>query len=451
MKLPESFLKRMKELLGEEYEAWLESYGLSATQGIRINPAKISKERWNQLCPWKTEKVLWNPNGYYCDSDIHPAKDVYYYAGLYYIQEPTAMAPSAILDVRPGQKVLDLCAAPGGKSTDLGAQLEGRGLLIANDISASRAKALLKNLELAGISNACVTAEEPEKLAEVFGEFFDKILVDAPCSGEGMFRKEPDLIKSWEERRPEYYVPLQRKILKEAVGMLKPGGELVYSTCTFSEEEDEAELDWILREMPEMEQLPLKPWEGAAGGIDGKPAIRLYPHRIKGEGHFVALLRKKGKREERGQDRKRNPEIACLEKERDYCEWEQLLTVLPDRKRMTVRDGRIYVLPEGFCPEWKLRFLRTGLLVGSVKKGKFEPSQAMAMALKKEMFSRTFSMSREDDRVIRYLKGESIFLSEEEYLSKGWVLVCVDDFPLGWAKSTGTGLKNKYCPGWRWQ
>ncbi len=492
----------MRGLLGEEYDPWLESYGQAPATGIRINPAKLDREEWERICPWKVKRVPWNENGYYGEQGSRPAKDVYYYGGLYYVQEPSAMAPAAILKAEPGQRVLDLCAAPGGKSTELGARLSGKGLLVANDISASRANALLKNLEMAGIGNVCVTAEEPETLAKVFGEYFDKILVDAPCSGEGMFRKEPELVKSWTERGPECYVPLQREILRQAVRMLKPGGELVYSTCTFSVEENEGTVDWILEQEPKLELVPVQLWNGASGGTDGKPVIRLFPHKVWGEGHFAALLRKRAdgrrkagmegggedgtgrigvpqegetgagrigaleKRKDGGKKtrnwgegpdgRKRQwltgrEAVFWLERESDFSEWEKLLSEPLDRERMMVQEGQVYVLPEVFDRNWHLRFLRTGLFVGSIKRGRFEPSQAMAMTLHEGAFARTLSMKREDDRVIRYLKGESLVFKEHEQLPKGWVLVCVDRFPLGWAKSGGNGLKNKYYPGWRWQ
>ena len=471
--MPEAFLERMKRMLGEEYDSWLKAYGKDPVQGIRINPAKVSPEEWERISPWGLRPVLWNRDGFYCEEGSRPAKDVYYYAGLYYVQEPSAMAPAAVLGAEPGQRVLDLCAAPGGKSTQLGAQLRGHGILVSNDISASRAKALLKNLEMAGITNACVTAEEPGKLAETFGEYFDKILVDAPCSGEGMFRKEPELIKSWQEKGPKAYVPLQREILAQAVRMLRPGGELVYSTCTFSEEEDEGAVSWLLANMPEMELVPIKPWEGAAAGTGREPVIRLFPHRTEGEGHFVALFRKKGgnagkginragtsnagegaARQKAGRGERKYPgweDVGSPEDITGFSDWEALLANPFGRERMKKREGQLYLLPEGFDPGWRLRYLRTGLLLGSVEKGRFEPSQAAAMALGRGEFAHTFSLKREDGRVIRYLKGESLLPEEGEEFPAGWVLVCVDGFPLGWAKSSGRMLKNKYYPGWRWQ
>lgn len=378
------------------------------------------------------------------------------------------MAPAAVLPVCPGDKVLDLCAAPGGKSTELGARLQGEGLLVSNDISNSRAKALLKNLELFGIPNICVTSETPEKLASVFGPYFDKILVDAPCSGEGMFRKDPDLIKSWLERGPEYYAPIQRQILKSAAAMLKPGGMLLYSTCTFAKLEDEDTIQWILEEEPDLELVPIEPWEGACGGFDGMPVIRLFPHKIEGEGHFLALLRKKDTQApDRGKfsgsigsdnrsgaaSGKNSAQVRRLEQESDFGQWEAMLTQALDHSRIMVRDGMVYYLPKCFDRSWNLRYLRTGLLLGEWKKNRFEPSQAAAMALPMKEFSQTVSLPAEDDRTIRYLKGETVFPTSEESsgLKKGWVLIGVDGYPLGWAKYTGSNFKNKYYPGWRWQ
>lgn len=483
MKLPQSFLDNMKVLLGEEYEAWLCAMDSPSFQGLRINTGKLDGDTWEAIRPFRGDPVPWTENGFYYDADERPARNPYYHAGLYYLQEPSAMAPAAILPVKPGDRVLDLCAAPGGKSTELGARLKGEGLLVSNDISSSRARALLKNLELFGISNICVTSETPRKLADTFGAFFDRILVDAPCSGEGMFRKDPDLIKSWMERGPEAYAPLQREILSEAVRMLRPGGYLLYSTCTFSPVEDEETVSWLLKQAPEMELAEIPLWPGACRGIDGTPVIRLFPHRLSGEGHFAALLhkredecgyvcqetendrgkhgqstsvinekkQKKGKQVRQAEGSRRTSDLDRLMEESDYLQWERLLKCPPDRSRMMVKDGQVYVLPEIFDHSWSLRYLRTGLLLGEWKKNRFEPSQAAAMALTADGFLQTFSMSGEDERVIRYLKGETIFLTDQESLPKGWILVCVDGFPLGWAKYTGTMLKNKYYTGWRWQ
>ena len=244
--LPEAFLKEMEQLLGDEYEAYIKSYEEAWKPGLRVNTLKIMPEEFKNLSHLELTPVDWTEKGFYYEDTERPARHPFYYAGLYYLQEPSAMAPAAVLPVEPGDKVLDVCAAPGGKSTELAAKLQGKGMLVSNDISYSRARALLKNLELAGAENISVLSEEPGKLAAVWPEFFDKILVDAPCSGEGMFRREEDMVKDWVSRGPSYYSSIQREILEQAVAMLKPGGMMLYSTCTFSKKEDEENVAYIL-------------------------------------------------------------------------------------------------------------------------------------------------------------------------------------------------------------
>ena len=458
LKLSEEYLNRMRDLLGEEeFSAYLKSFDEERLYGLRVNTAKVTPEAFPELVSWDLKPVPWIPNGFYYEGTERPAKDPYYYAGLYYLQEPSAMTPAMLLPVEPGDRVLDLCGAPGGKSTELGVKLAGKGVLISNDISNSRAKALLKNLELWGISNICVTSETPDKLADVFGPWFDKILIDAPCSGEGMFRKDDDMVKSYEERGPEYYSEIQKEITDQAVRMLAPGGLLLYSTCTFSRCEDEEIICHILENHQEMELIRLPLFEGASGGIGLDGCIRLFPHKIKGEGHFISLLRKNGGGTER---------TAAGSRERSRTEPQgkkapALPTELTDflalmnrefeDSRIMIKNDSVYYLPENFVPAKELRYLRTGLLLGELKNKRFEPGQVLAMTLHAEEFRQTISWKKEDDRVIRYLKGETISLTPEEGPVKGWCLVCVDGYPLGFAKGTGMALKNKYYPGWRWQ
>ena len=270
MELPELFLEQMKELLGEEYQAYLDSFQEERVYGLRVNTGKISCEEFEKICPFPIRRIPWIENGYYYDADSKPAKHPYYFAGLYYLQEPSAMTPANRLPVEPGDRVLDLCAAPGGKSTELGVKLSGKGVLVSNDISNSRAKALLKNLELFGIPNTYILSEAPHRLVPHFREYFDKILIDAPCSGEGMFRKEPGVIKSWLEKGNDFYAKLQREISESALQMLKPGGLLMYSTCTFSSKEDEQTVEALLENHPELELVEIAPLEGFDPGIPEK-------------------------------------------------------------------------------------------------------------------------------------------------------------------------------------
>lgn len=458
LKLSEEYLNRMRDLLGEEeFSAYLKSFDEERLYGLRVNTAKVTPEAFPELVSWDLKPVPWIPNGFYYEGTERPAKDPYYYAGLYYLQEPSAMTPAMLLPVEPGDRVLDLCGAPGGKSTELGIKLAGKGVLISNDISNSRAKALLKNLELWGISNICVTSETPDKLADVFGPWFDKILIDAPCSGEGMFRKDDDMVKSYEERGPEYYSEIQKEITDQAVRMLAPGGLLLYSTCAFSRCEDEEIICHILENHQEMELIRLPLFEGASGGTGLDGCIRLFPHKIKGEGHFISLLRKNGGGAERtaagSRERsrtepqgKKGPALPT-----ELTDFLALMNREFDDSRIMIKNDSVYYLPENFVPAKELRYLRTGLLLGELKNKRFEPGQALAMTLHAEEFRQTISWKKEDDRVIRYLKGETISLTPEEGPVKGWCLVCVDGYPLGFAKGTGMALKNKYYPGWRWQ
>lgn len=449
----------MKSLLGEEFDAYLESFNDKRIYGLRVNNLKISTEDFLKIAPFLLTPVPWIANGFFYEEEVKPAKHPYYFAGLYYLQEPSAMTPANLLPVEEGDYVLDLCAAPGGKSTELAAKLSGTGLLISNDVSASRAKALLKNIELFGAKNVMITSEASSKLRAVYEQFFDKILIDAPCSGEGMFRKDSKLIKAWEKNGPEVYGAIQREIILDGADMLKPGGYMMYSTCTFSKYEDEETIAYLLEKRPEMEVVKVSDcYEGFCHGFDGmEESIRIFPHKMKGEGHFLTLLHKKGgleKREGSGtgsgltlSDRNKTEKLQG-----ELADFLKLVSMPTEPSRIRMAGERAYLLPEGLDEYNKLHILRAGLLLGEIKKNRFEPSQALAMALKKEEFQRVIDLSRDDINVIKYLKGETLEI-EETYAAdnQGWNLICVDGFPLGWGKLTGTTLKNKYHAGWRWQ
>jgi NOL1/NOP2/sun family putative RNA methylase len=475
--LPSGFLSAMEALLGDEYKSFVDSYDEEYMRGLRCNTLKISPKDFENKVSYVTDKVPWTHNGFYSSEDDQPAKHPYYYAGLYYIQEPSAMLPASLLPVRPGDKVLDLCAAPGGKTTELGSKLKGRGLLMCNDISASRAKALLKNVELFGIKNAVVTSEDPKQLAGRFEGYFDKILVDAPCSGEGMFRKVHSITKNWMQYGSGYYADIQREILPAAVKMLKPGGYMIFSTCTFSVKEDEESLRFISESFPEMELVPAVDFSDERfagfkrGGLGFDEAIRIYPHRCKGEGHFTALLRKKDT-EDDAEDRNRsfptaednenfaaddetavNRYDASVRKkykalnEETFAFFESLGMKI-ELNRLRVKDDRVFLLPEDMPEVNGLRVLRTGLFLGEIKQGRFEPSQALALALKMKEYKNVLNLKIDDPRVVRYLKCESIDVEEDE-AQNGLCLVCTDGYPLGWAKIDRGRLKNKYLPSWR--
>lgn len=469
MGLPTEFLDRMRHLLGDEYEAYLKSFEQESFQGIRVNTEKINVRDFAEMVPFSLRRVSWTENGFYYEMKDKVTKHPYYYAGLYYVQEPSAMIPASRLPVEEGDFVLDLCAAPGGKATELGARLQGKGMLLANDISSSRAKGLLKNLELFGIKNIYVTSESSKKLKKAYPEYFDKVLIDAPCSGEGMFRRDTVMVKDWIAKGPEYYMPIQRELLLDAADMLKPGGMLLYSTCTFSVKENEENIAFLLENRRDM-QLVRPKWnenfsDGKKQGYED--CIRIFPHRAEGEGHFAALLMKR-------------PGEACITekdgllKHKGTAIWEQDIGEQVQKgkypadcpelaeflkqisKRLTGslarQKERLYLLPPDTGIKPQVRYLRTGLYLGDIRKKRFEPSQALAMCLKAEEFSNSISFAAEDGRVLRYLKGETLDLCGTGWSGyKGWALVCVDGYGLGWAKAANGMLKNKYYAGWRMQ
>lgn len=460
MELPIQFCEEMKRILGEEYDAYLQCMQDRKRYGLRVNTAKISVEEFLRISPFELTPIPYVDNGFFYDGEaIQPAKHPYYFAGLYYLQDPSAMTPASRLPIDEGDVVLDLCAAPGGKATELAAKLRGTGLLIANDISAKRAKALLKNIELFGVENSFIVTEYPQKLAEHLEGFFDKILIDAPCSGEGMFRKDPAMIKAWEQNGPAFYAALQEDILRQALPMLKPGGMLLYSTCTFSPLENEGTVEKILSMDSSMELAEIKGYEGFACG---KPeligsdnesirrCVRIFPHRLEGEGHFLALFHKKEDAAGVVQTYQEKRKGLKGEERELWDEFAANLNREFEPERMESKNGMVYYMPKELPKMRGLRFLRSGLFLGEMKKKRFEPSQSLAMALSHSDYKNCLSFSVTDERVTRYLKGETITLSEEEAKkADGWQLICVGGYPLGWGKKSKSTVKNKYHSGWR--
>lgn len=461
IKLPKAFLERMKEMLGEDFDAFLKSYKNPRTYGLRVNTSKISCEEFERIVPFPVKRIPWTTNGYFYNEEERPSRCPFYQAGLYYLQEPSAMTPAACLPVNPGEYVLDMCAAPGGKATALGDALKGEGLLVANDISTSRARALLRNIELSGISNVFVANEAPAKLVKAFPSFFHKIILDAPCSGEGMFRKEEALARDWTPQKSEELSAIQKDLLLNAYDMLRPGGMLLYSTCTFAPIEDEEAISFLLTEHPEMELLPLPEYEGFSHGIPSlgngderlSRCVRIFPHKMNGEGHFLALLKKPG---EVPDDLK--PATAKPDKEtKKWLEafFQEIgLTsiggIAIDWNRIETRGEKIYYLPPIAGNFRGLTFLRNGLYLGDLKKNRFEPSQPLALAIHKDEAEAVISLPVNDERLTRYLKGETLMIEPKEAAhTKGWHLLCADGYPIGFGKLVNGILKNKYPAGWR--
>ena len=415
-----AFLARMQEMLSaQEYTAFLESFNAPRTYGLRVNTSKISCEEFQKLCPFPVKPIPWIPNGYFYDEDTRPSRCAYYQAGLYYLQEPSAMTPASRIPIEPGDKVLDLCAAPGGKATAAGAALQGQGLLVANDISTSRARALLRNLELFGIPNIFVANETPAKLTKTFPEFFDKIILDAPCSGEGMFRKEEALAKDWTPEKSQELSEIQKELVLQAADMLRPGGLLLYSTCTFAPVEDEQTVAYLLENRPDMELAEMENYEGFSQGVpewgNGNPeltkCIRIFPHKMNGEGHFLALFHKKGQSIQESSRPHTKPDKNAFPLIEEFLNEIGLKTLggQPfDWERVEVRKDKVYYLPPVLSDFRGITFLRNGLYLGDLKKNRFEPSQPLALAIRKGEAEAVISLPVSDERLTRYLKGETL-------------------------------------------
>lgn len=455
MNLPLSFKEKMKDLLQDEYDAFIQSYNEKKKQGLRINTLKIAVDDFNEKNPFNLVEIPWTKEGYFYHANERPGKHPYHEAGLYYIQEPSAMAVAELVDPKPGERILDLCAAPGGKTTHMASKLNGEGMLVANEIHPQRAKILSQNVERMGVKNAIVTNETPERLAEHFPNFFDRILVDAPCSGEGMFRKDEEACKQWSLENVALCANRQDEILSHAQAMLKPGGVLVYSTCTFSPEENEGTISRFLEKYPNfaIERQDVyegfspgrKDWvEHPAPGIER--TIRIWPHLVSGEGHYIAVMKKlDGEEPRRPKPRKREKMPSNLL--RSYEQFvSETLNVTPTGRLMTFRD-QLYILPEDAPSLEKLKVLRAGLHLGTFKKNRFEPSHALALSLRKDEAKNTFDLSSNSSEILSYLKGDVLRANE---LAKGWYLMTIDGYSLGWGKLAGNLMKNHYPKGLRW-
>lgn len=427
--LPEAFLLRMKHQLGEEYEEYLKSLERPRAVALRFNPLKGERPD----LPFVGGKVPWEEMGCYYDPTARPGLHVYHEAGVYYLQEASAMAPVVLLDPQPGERVCDLCAAPGGKTTQIAGRMGGEGFLLCNEINPKRAKILSRNIERMGVANALVTNEHPETLAARFPGFFHRVLVDAPCSGEGMFRKEEAAVTDWSPETVEMCARRQREILRSAARLVAPGGRLVYSTCTFAPEEDEGAVASFLEEHPEFTPESVEaPWF-----TPGKPGnYRMWPHKLLGEGHFAAVLRKEGGEE---------GEISPMKGETLPKPWKEFARsmgiTLPDGKCVPFGSS-LYWAPAELPELGGLKVLRPGLELGTVKKDRFEPAHALALWLKS--CENVQDYPPESREMAAYLHGE-VVPSEK----KGWCLVTAGGYSIGWGKGDGQMLKNHYPKGLR--
>lgn len=496
--LPKDFTDRMKEQLGGEYEAFIKSYDMQCIKSLRVNTLKCSVREYRNIVSEdleeEAESVKWEKSGIYFKESEEgsdgilldsPGKSPLHAAGAYYIQEASAMLPVTLLSLksqegaecrafeervdRMGLKVLDLCAAPGGKSTQIASYMNGCGLLVSNEIVPSRAKILSENIECMGVRNALVISEDPVKLAGRFPSFFDRILVDAPCSGEGMFRKHPEAVDEWSLENVQRCADRQDMILDCASKMLAPGGKIVYSTCTFAIEEDEGTVSRFIASHPEFEICD--------------PPQRLFPHKARGEGHFAVSFVRSGsynapaavfsgnnKSTEGKRGKSSNSKVLSAAEWELLCEFTEEtfskdsdFRLAIDREKCgeasrLIRFGdSIYLAPD-FMPDTAgLKVLRAGLKIGEFKKNRFEPDHALALASKKEDVKLYADYSSKSNEIKEYLKGMTLNVDYETVKSnvtggcKGWCLICTDGLSLGWGKIAGEIVKNHYPKGLRVQ
>lgn len=422
MPLPQAFTERMKADLGDEAQAFFSSYDQPAARGIRVNTLKLSVEQFKTLSPFALTPVPWEECGFYVD-DEKPGKTVYHAAGAYYVQEPSAMCAAPLLAVCPGDTVLDLCSAPGGKGTQLAQAMKGEGVIVLNEINFSRAKILSSNVERLGIENAIVTCAPPAKLAQNCAGMFDKILVDAPCSGEGMFKKEPNAIAEWSPGNVEMCAQRQAEILDCAAQLLAPGGLMVYSTCTFASAEDEEQTAAFLNRHPNFELIE---------------EHKLYPHRVRGEGHYAALLKKNGGEGGRTKYIKPRADRQAAALFADFSS----RCLHRDFKNLHSVENRLYSLPDGAF-DCGVQTLRAGICLGEVIKGRFEPSHSLAMCLKE---GEAHFISLDEAAALKYLSGNTF---ECDAGINGWAVASYMGLPLGWVKVSGGVAKNHLPKGVR--
>lgn len=503
-------------MLGEAYPAFLRSYEDVKYQALRVNPWKAECKAVQKKSNFHLKQVPWEPNGFYYESDDQPGKHPWHEAGVYYIQEPSAMAPAAYLEAKSGERILDLCAAPGGKTTQIASYMKGQGILVCNEIHPARAKILSENVERMGIPNAMVTNESPQKLAEIFDEYFDRILVDAPCSGEGMFRKNEEACDEWSLENVRICANRQDEILDCAAAMLRPGGRIVYSTCTFAPAENEGSMARFLIRHPDYELLEIPLYEGMERGIPAwaythgnednglseevvvkmhiERTIRLWPHKLQGEGHYLAVLQKAGevpegyegflkygkelgiqlndvikengkksaknkksdmngnrnshgnKKFQENKNVQGNKTVEGLKVFLDF-EQESLNKKLLDTENgglLTFGD-QLYLIPKGMPSVQGLKVLRPGLHLGTIKKERFEPSHALALNLNADGVKRTMQLTSAEPQAQAFINGQTLHYAGE----KGWYLITVDGYSLGWGKLAGQIMKNHYPKGLR--
>ena len=437
--LPQAFQEQIRAQLGPEADDYFAALERPYVRGLRLTPRK-PLENPAALIEGLGKPVPWQPGtGRYLSQESTAGAQPLHEAGAYYIQEPSAMAAVAVLDPRPGERVLDLCAAPGGKSTQIADALDGRGLLVSNEPVPGRAKILSRNLERMGVVNGLAVSAEPEQLAPRWAGFFDAILVDAPCSGEGMFRRHSETREEWTEQSPSGCAARQRRILTSAWAMLRPGGRLTYSTCTLNRVENEGVIQWMQETFSDCEPVAFSLPAGEGRTLDASGGmLHLYPHQVEGEGHFVALLHKRGAEPPAPAltpgEALAKPDKQLLQAYETFA-WDTGASLPPANARL----GDALLSAPSLPPLQGIRVLRAGLRLGALKGKVFQPDHALALALDASSGFPSVSVSLAEARA--YLRGE--VLPCPDALS-GFFLLLYESLPLGFAKASNAQLKNHY-------
>ena len=425
--LPGAFVERMRKQLGNELSAFLHALDEPPVRGIRLNPFKMTET----TCEYKKNgRIPWTENGYYLPQDSNAGSSIFYAAGAFYIQEPGAMLPAAVLNAKPGEKILDLCAAPGGKSTQIGCSMQGKGLLVCNEPVPKRALILSGNIERMGLPNTVVTCEWPDKLANQWPEGFDAVLADAPCSGEGMFRRDPETRNEWSEEKAAGCAARQREILSAAALLVRPGGRLVYSTCTYNPAENEENVRWFLEQFPDFHTEAFSlPHVDAPNGT-----YTCYPHRLQGEGQFAALFRRAGDGIAELNPDRTMPKPACEE-------IKMFETAFPDLPEPTHLFGKTLINCSQLPDLKGIRIYRAGLHLGEIRGKVIIPDHATALCISAN-YKRITDLDPE--AAVKYISGETVPGDAE-----GWTIMRYQGLNIGWGKGSGGVIKNHYPKGLR--
>jgi NOL1/NOP2/sun family putative RNA methylase len=461
--LPADYVEEINHLLGGDAGLfWNEVQNGTARAGLRLNTLKTSRGQIPDHLAGQLSPLPWTPSGYEITAGEFSGQNSFHAAGLYYLQEPSAMVPAVILDPQPGEKVLDLCAAPGGKTTQILSEMGNQGLVLANDPNPGRVKALELNINRWGCRNALITCETPRRLAEHFGALFDRVLVDAPCSGEGTFRSHPSEIRKWSSKFSVRCAALQDEILWYAGRLVKPGGKLVYSTCTFNQLENEGTVSRFLDKNHEFSLEPVSQKVGLSPGIpllgetaELTRAVRIWPHLAPGEGHFAALLSKSFRAACEKPDRKAitaSPRRAAPSSYGDFFQSTLAdsacrLGLQPDNPSLQMFGNRLYLVPEDSPSLAGLKVQSWGWWIGTLQNERFVPSPALAAGLGAEQVQKVLEFSIDDPELQSYLRGSPFSDSEGDLPDQGWVLVTVASFSLGWGKQHQGKIKS-YLPTW---